>query len=476
MSRRRRLFVLCICCMSLLMVSLDSTIVNVALPAIHRDFNASLSDLQWVIDAYTLVISSFLVLSGSTADRVGRKLIFRVGLGLFTLGSAACAAAPTLGLLIASRVLQALGGSMMNPVALSIVRNVFEDPKERAQAVGIWGATVGISLGLGPVVGGLLVDTVGWRYVFIVNVPVGIIAMVLITMFVPGSKAERARRIDPVGQVLVIMALVSLVYAIIEGPSDGWGSTLIVALFALSVASLITLIFYELRRYEPLIEMRFFRSVPFACATLTALCAFGVFGGFLFLNTLYLQDVRHYSALHAGLMTLPIAAMTLFLAPLSGRLVGRGRQATRIPLVVSGVGIAVGAGLLTQLSTTTADWKIVVAYVIFGAGFGMVNPPITNTAVSGMPPSQSGVAAALASTSRQLGTSLGIAVLGAIAGAGTAVHFGPSYVTATHTAWWIVVALGVAILIIGLVMTSVWAAGTARRTAARLQAPSVANA
>jgi EmrB/QacA subfamily drug resistance transporter len=457
------------------MVSLDSTIVNVALPAIRRDFNTSVSDLQWVIDAYTLVISSLLVLSGSMADRVGRKLIFRLGLAIFTIGSAACAAAPSLGILVGSRALQAVGGSMMNPVALSIVRNVFTDPKERAQAVGIWGATVGISMGLGPVVGGLLVDTVGWRYVFLVNLPVGLIAFVLITMFVPGSKADRPRRLDPLGQVMVIVALVSLVYAIIEGSAKGWGSPLIVGLFALSVLTIVALIFYELHRREPLIEMRFFRSVPFSCATLTALCAFGVYGGFLFLNTLYLQDVRGYSALHAGVMTLPIAAMTLFLSPLSGRLVGRGGRAAKIPLLVSGVGIAVGAGLLTHLTNDTADWKIVVAYVIFGAGFGMVNPPISNTAVSGMPPSQSGVAAALASTSRQVGVSLGIAVLGAVAGAGTAVHFGPDFVTATHTVWWITVVLGIMILVIGIVMTSAWAADTAKRTAIRLQAPEVAN-
>ncbi len=475
MSRGRRLFVLGICATSLLIVSLDSTIVNVALPSIRRELGASFSGLQWVVDAYTLVLCSLLVLSGSTADRVGRKLIFRLGLVLFTLGSTACAAAPTLGLLITGRVIQAVGGSMMNPVALSIIRNVFEDPKERAQAIGLWAATVGISMGLGPVIGGALVDSVGWRYVFLVNLPVGIVALLLTTLFVPESRAERPRRLDVVGQVLVIVALVSLISAIIEGPEHGWESPLIVGLFCVAAVSVAVLIFYELRRRQPLIEMRFFRSAPFSCATLTAVCAFAVFGGFIFLNTLYLQDARGYSALHAGLLTLPIALMTLLLAPWSGRLVGRGRHGTRISLLIAGVGLTLGAGLLTGLTITTTTWQLLVAYVIFGIGFSMVNAPITNTAVSGMPPSQSGVAAALASTSRQLGASLGVAVFGAIAGTGTA-QLGPQFVTATHTAWWAMAVLGLVIVGIGLLMTSAWAARTARRTAVRLEAPAVANA
>src|ERR1700749_3950081 len=185
--------------MTLLMVSSDNTIVNVALPSIRNDLDASVSGLQWVIDAYTLVLASLLMLSGSTADRIGRKRVFQAGLGVLSLGSLLCGGAPALELLIAFRVLQAIGGSMLNPVAMSIIRNVFEDPRERAMAIGMWGGVVGISFALGPVVGGALVDSVGWRAIFLVNVPVGLAAIVLTAMFVPESRAPRAPRIHPAG-------------------------------------------------------------------------------------------------------------------------------------------------------------------------------------------------------------------------------------------------------------------------------------
>src|SRR5580658_8121789 len=185
LDRRHRLTVLAICSMSVLMVGLDATIVNVALPAIHRSLHASLSGLQWTIDAYTLVIASLLMLSGSTADRVGRRRVFQIGLGLFSLGSLLCSLAPNLELLVIFRMVQAVGGSMLNPVAMSIIRNTFENPRERAQAIGLWGGVVGISFALGPVVGGALVDSVGWRSIFLVNVPVGLAAIALTALFVP---------------------------------------------------------------------------------------------------------------------------------------------------------------------------------------------------------------------------------------------------------------------------------------------------
>ncbi|MBV8991546.1 MAG: DHA2 family efflux MFS transporter permease subunit, partial [Solirubrobacterales bacterium] len=403
-----------ICSMSLLIVGLDTTIVNVALPAIHSSFHASLSELQWTIDAYTLVLASLLMLAGSTADRLGRRRVFQTGLVVFSLGSLLSALAPSLELLIAARVLQAIGGAMLNPVALSIVRNVFDDPRERAHAIGVWGAVFGISMALGPVLGGALVDSVGWRAVFIVNVPVGILAIVLTALLVPESRAPHPRRIDPVGQVLVIVALASLTYAIIEGPETGWLSGEILGLFALALATFATLVAYELRREEPLLEVRFFRSAPFSGATAIAVCVFAAMGGFLFLNTLYLQDVRGLSPFHAGLYTLPMAGMIFLFAPLSGRLVGR--RGARPSLVVGGASMAVGAVMLTQLTATTAIGYLILSYLLFGAGGGLLNPPITNTAVSGMPPAQAGVAAAIASTGRQVGMTLGVAVVGAVAG------------------------------------------------------------
>ncbi len=300
---------------------------------------------------------------------------------------------------------------MLNPVAMSIIRNVFADPRERARAIGLWGAVFGISIALGPVVGGALVDSVGWRAVFFVNVPIGLLAIALTPAFVPESRAARARRLDPFGQVLVIAALASLTYAIIEASAAGWTSPGILALFAFFLACFVTLVLYELRRREPLLEMRFFRSAPFSGASTIAMCAFAALGGFLFLNTLAL--------------------------------------------------------MLTRLTPTTPTGYLLAAYFVFGLGAGLINPPITNTAVSGMPPSQAGVASAIASTSRQVGMTLGVAVIGAIAGGTISGAIPPSFAYATHAGWWIIAGLGVISLLVGLLTTTDWALGTARQTAER---------
>ena len=463
----RRWLILAICCTSLLIVGLDSTIVNIALPAIRRSLHASFDGLQWTIDAYTLVLASLLMLAGSTGDRLGRKRVFQTGLVVFSLGSLLCAVAPSLGLLVAARVLQAIGGSMLNPVAMSIVRNVFEDPRERATAIGLWGAAVGISMALGPVVGGLLVDSVSWRAVFLVNLPVGVAAIVLTALFVPESRAPRARRLDPVGQALMIAGLACLTGAIIEGPRSGWGSPLILVLFAVAAGCLASLVPWELRRREPLIELRFFRSVPFSSASVAAVLAFAAMGGFLFLNTIYLQDVRGLSPLVAGLYTLPMAAMMLVFAPLSGRLVAGGLA--RRALVGAGAAMILGSLMLTRLTVHTSATYLLAAYLVFGLGMGLVNPPITNTAVSGMPPAQAGVAAAVASTSRQVGQTLGVAVIGAVAGGSLTGAIGPDFAAQTHPAWWILIVLGAVIVGLGVVSTSDRAHASAERTAAVLE-------
>ena len=460
-DRRQRLVILAICSMSLLIVTLDSTIVNVALPAIHRSLHAKLSGLQWTIDAYTLVLASLLMLSGSTADRIGRRRVFQIGLVTFSIGSLLCALAPNLDLLIGARILQAIGGSMLNPVAMSIIRNVFTDPRERARAIGVWGGVVGISLSLGPVVGGALVDSVSWRAVFLVNVPIGVLAIILTALYVPESRAEHPRRIDPGGQLLVIIGLASLIYAIIEGPSAGWLSAQTLSLGAVSVLAFVALVRYEHRIREPLVEMRFFRSAPFSGANAIAVATFASLGGFLFINTLYLQDSRGLSALQAGLYTLPMALAMLVMAPLTGRFVSA--RGTRAPLVGGAAAVIVGAGMLTQISSSTPVAYLFAAYVLFGLGMGTLNPPITNTAVSGMPSSMAGVAAAIASTSRQGGQTLGVAVLGALAGGAGAGAVGAAFPQATHVAWWVIVGLGVIMLALGLATTSRWAAATAQR-------------
>ena len=298
-GRRRRLLVLAICSMSLLIVGLDATIVNVALPSIGRSFHSALSGLQWTVDAYTLVLASLLMLSGSAGDSFGRRRVFRAGLVLFSAGSLACALAPGLGLLVAFRVLQAIGGAMLSPSTMAIVRNTFTDPRERAQAIGVFAAMFGISMALGPVLGGFLVSAVSWRAVFLVNLPVGLAAIVLAARFVPESRAPRPRRLDPAGQVLVIPALAALTYAVIEGGRAGFGMARIVILLAVAAGCFASLVPCELRRGEPLLEVRFFASAPFAGASAIAVCLSAALGGFLLMNTLYLQDVRGLPALHA---------------------------------------------------------------------------------------------------------------------------------------------------------------------------------
>jgi EmrB/QacA subfamily drug resistance transporter len=469
LSPHRRMLVLAICCSSLFIVGLDVTIVNVALPSIKTDLNASVSGLQWTLDAYTVVLASLLMLSGSTADRLGRRRVFQTGLVLFTLASLLSSLAPNLGWLIAFRMLQAVGGSMLNPVAMSIIINTFTDPRERARAIGVWGGVVGISLALGPVIGGALVGSVGWRAIFWINIPIGLAAVVLCARFVPESKALHPRRVDPVGQLLVIAVLASLTYAIIEGPDAGYGSPEILGLFAFCAACLVALIGYERRRVQPLIEVRLFRSAPFSGATAIAVFAFASLGGFLFLNTLYLQDVRGLSALHAGLYTLPMAGMTLIFAPLSGRVVGA--RGPRPPLIAAGIAMTIATLMLTQLKPDTSLPWLFTAYAIFGFGFGVVNAPITNTAVSGLPREQAGVAAAFASTSRQIGQTLGVAVIGSAATARVVGSFQSGFTEASHLGWWILTGCAVAVLVLGVLTTSPWALSTAETTAERLREP-----
>ncbi len=461
LTRRHRYLVLGICCLSLFLVSTDNTIVNVALPSMRADLNASVSGLQWIIDAYTLVVASLLMLGGSMADKYGRKRFFLIGTGTFVLGSLLCSVAPSLGWLVAFRMLQAVGGSMMNPVAMSIITNTFTDPKERAGAIGIWGAVVGISMSAGPALGGILVTGAGWQSIFWINVPVGIFALAMTLKFVPESKAEHSRKFDPAGQFLIFAFLASLVFTIIEGPAKGWGSPLIVFTGAVAIGSLVGLLVVESRIEEPLIQLKFFRSAPFSGATVIAVCAFASLGGFLFLNTLYLQDVRGYSPLHAGLYTLPMALMTLIFAPISGRIVGT--LGARIPLLVAGVGFVASALMLTRLTPTTSFAWLAVAYVIFGISFGMVNAPITNTAVSGMPRSQAGVASAIASTSRQVGQSLGVAVVGSIVTASIVGEISDGFTAAAVPAWYVIAGAGVVVTALAVVTTGRWARATADR-------------
>jgi EmrB/QacA subfamily drug resistance transporter len=461
LSPRGRTVVLSTCCLSVVVAGLDTTIANVALPSIRQALHAPVSGLQWVVDAYTLVIACLLLFSGSVADRFGRRRVFQVGLGLFSLGSLLCGLAPSLGALIAFRALQAVGGAMLNPVAMSIIATTFTDPKDRARAVGTWGAVAGLGGACGPVLGGLLVSGLGWRSIFWVNVPIGVLAIVLTQRFVPESGAARGKRFDPLGQLLVVTFLGPLTAAVIEGPRHGWSSPVIVGLLALAAGSLSGLVVVERRRSEPLVDLRFFRSPAFSGAAVIAVVSLLAVGGFLFLNTLYLQEVRGYSALHAGLLTIPMAAAGSACAMISGRIVAA--RGARLPLVLAGLLLTAGTGLLAGTGRETGVWYLVLAYLLFGAGFGLVGTPMTDTALSGLPRDQAGVAGAIASTCRQTGGAIGVAVCGSIVAGGSA-----GFVAASHTAWTLLACCGGATVLLGLLSTGRRARAHAERSGRRL--------
>jgi EmrB/QacA subfamily drug resistance transporter len=468
LSPRRKAIILGSCCLSLLIVSMDATIVNVAIPNIRADLGASASQLQWVIDIYTLALASLLMLSGATGDRFGRRRTFQIGLTVFALGSLLCSLAPNIETLIAARLLQAIGGSMMNPVALSIISQVFTGRVERARTIGIWGGVFGISMALGPIVGGSLIELINWRAVFWINLPICAFAILLTAIFVPESKSETMRNIDPIGQGLAVLFLFGLVFTLIEGPVLGWTHPRTVTVATVAALAFIAFLRFESQRHDPFIDLRFFRSIPFASATLTAISAFSAWGAFLFMMSLYLQDERGFSAMHTGLIYLPIAIGALIFSPLSGRLVGR--YGARPSLLVAGVLITAASAMLTFLTSTTPVWALVTIFAVFGIGFAMVNAPITNAAVSGMPLDRAGAASAVTSTSRQIGVSIGVALCGSVAGAALAAT-GPDFAVAARPLWVICVALGVAIFVLGFYATS----GRALRSADRLEPLVAAN-
>lgn len=462
MTPRRKAIILVSCCLSLLIVSMDATIVNVAIPSIRADLSASPAQMQWVVDIYTLVLASLLMLSGATGDRFGRRRLFQIGLTVFALGSLACSLAPTIDTLIGARFLQGVGGSMLNPVALSIISQIFTKPVERARALGIWGGVTGISMAAGPIVGGLLIETVGWRSVFWINLPICAAAIILTAVFVPESKSQTMRNVDPIGQGLGILFLFGTVFTLIEGPVLGWTNPRVLAIAAVAVVALIAFLRFESRRHDPFLDLRFFRSIPFTTATINAISAFAAWGAFLFMMSLYLQGERGFSAMQTGLIYLPIALGALFFSPLSGRLVGR--YGARPSLVAAGILITTAATLLTLLTATTPVWHLLIVFAVFGVGFSMVNAPITNAAVSGMPLDRAGAASAVTSTSRQVGVSIGVALCGSVAGAAM-TGSGADFATAARPLWFVCIALGLVILAVGFLSTSQRAVRSAERLA-----------
>ncbi|MFJ4523634.1 MFS transporter [Streptomyces sp. NPDC088810] len=442
LSRRRRWTVLAVCCLSMFLVGLDTTIVNVGLPAIGRGLDVGTRGLEWTVDAYTIVLAGLLISSGALADRFGRRRVFQWGLTVFGVASLACALAPSVGALVAARAVQGIGASMLSPVALAIVVNAMPDPRERAQAIGVWASVFGLSMAAGPVTGGALVAGLGWRSLFWINAPVIVAALVLSAVFVPESRARQARRPDVPGQLLLTVTIGVWVGVLIEGPRIGWASVAALAAYAVATAATAGFVWLELRRDEPLIDPRLFRGPVFSGAVLGAVAVFVALNAALLLNTLYLQHARGFSPLAAGTATLPMAVGATVCAPWSGRLVGR--SGPRLPLCLAGGFLTAGGLCLAGLDGDTSLSLLLFAYLLIGIGFGFANAPITNTAVGGLPPARAGVAGAITSTARQVGAALGIALAG-----GLVADTGPAGLAhASRPGWLLVAGCGLVVLLV----------------------------
>lgn len=444
LSARRRWTILTICALALFVVGLDTTIVTVGLPEIGHGLGVEADRLAWVIDAYTVMLASLLLTSGALADRFGRRRVFQIGLFVFGAASLACALAPSLTVLVVARAMQGVGASMLTPVALAIVVNTMTDPTERARAIGVWSAVFGISMAAGPMTGGILIAAFDWRALFWINIPVVLAAMILVVVFVPESRSLNPRRLDLPGQLLLVLLLGTTIALLIEGPRLGWTSTILFV--GVGAVGLLTaaFIWVESKRAHPLLEPALFRVRSFSGAVLGAMTVFIAFSMTLLMTTLLLQNVYGWSPLSTGAAILPMAVGATLCAPVSGYLVGW--KGPRLSLLLAGASIFIGGFLLLAVSLTGSVPLLLIAYLIMGIGVGFANAPITNTAVSELPPERAGVAGGATSTARQFGTAIGIALAG-----GLAAGSDPGGFASASLAGWITIAACGAVLMLSAV-------------------------
>ncbi|MFD8230093.1 MFS transporter [Streptomyces massasporeus] len=461
--------VLAACCLSVVLIGFDVTAVNLALPSMAQDLHVGINGMQWVIASYTLATAVLLLAAGSVGDRLGYKVGLNVGVGIFTLGSMLCGVASSHQMLVIFRIGQAVGAALIVPMSMSLISRVFPDSAERARKLGVYTAAYALGMALGPLLGGALVDGVGWRPIFWLNLPVGLAIVLLTARYAPAFRPVRARSLDTIGQLLVIILLGPVFYAIIEAPRRSWISIEVMACLAVAAAALISLLTYERRRRDPLIDQRFFRSAPFTCSVSIALISFAAFSGVLFLSTLYLQNAKGFSALRSGVWLLPLAVTVGICGPLAGYLTGR--YGPRPAFLVAGAAnLAGGLVIVLGPADLPGAW-LLAGYALFGAGIGLSNSPTAATVVSGVPRDHAGVATALLITLRRVGFCLGVAVMGSILataewnGSGS-VH---DFDDAAQPGWWTVVFCGLAESLLGLVATSAWAMRTAERTQAALE-------
>jgi EmrB/QacA subfamily drug resistance transporter len=399
-------------CVATFMLLLDITVVNTALPAIQADLGGSFSDLQWVVDAYALSLAALVLTAGSLADRLGRRRVFAIGLGIFSLASLLCAVAPDPTFLNLSRGLQGVGGAIMFAVSLALVAQEFPSGPERGMAMGIYGATIGIAVAIGPLVGGLLTDGLGWESVFLLNVPIGLAAIAVTYWKVAESRDPNATRIDWAGLATFSVGLFALVLALVRGNDEGWGSALIVSLFGVAAALMAAFVAVERRVSEPMLPLGFFRRRAFTGVQLAAFAVSGsLFALFLYL-TLYLQSFLGLSPVEAGVRYLPITVASFIVAPLSGMALARvqARYLMSGGLALTGLGLVLMGGL-----NMNSEWTALLAgFLVSGIGVGLLNPVIADVALSVVPNEQSGMAAGINDTFRQVGIAVGIAAWGAI--------------------------------------------------------------
>ena len=403
---------LAVLCLSLLIVTLDNTILNVVLPTLVRDMHASVSELQWIVDAYGLVFASLLLVAGSLADRIGRKRTYVAGLLIFIMGSTWAAYSGSIGMLIAARASMGVGAAMIMPSTLSIITTMFTDSRERQRAFGFWAGTSGVGLALGPIIGGLLLAYFWWGSVFLVNVPIVAVSLVCAIPLVPDSKNADAKAPDVTGSALSVSALTLLLWSVIQAPVEGWSSGVVIGVGLGGLAVLALFVGWERFTSHPMLHLEFFRSRNFSAGVGTlALVMFGG-GGALFVLTQYLQFVLGYSALAAGIRVLPAAGMIAVTAPLSPFAVSAvGRRVT----IVAGL-LLTGGGLLALTGTTTASGfpRMLPCIIALGVGTGLVLPAATTAVMESLPRGHTGVGSATNSTFIQFGTALGVAVIGSM--------------------------------------------------------------
>ena len=408
----RRWWTLAVMCLSLMVIGVDNTILNVALPTLVRDLQATTSQLQWIVDAYTLVFAGLLLTAGSLGDRFGRRRGLRIGLLIFGAGSVASALVDSPNHLVATRALMGIGGALIMPATLSIISNVFTVPAERARAIAVWAGFSAMGIALGPLSGGWLLEHFWWGSVFMVNIPIVALALLGGRLFVPESKDPSRRGLDPVGAVLSIVGLVVLVWAIIEAPGRGWTESGTLGAFAVAAVLLGAFVAWELHSDHPMLDVHVFANPRFtAASTAVTLVFFALFGS-MFLQTQYLQFVLGYSALDAGIRVTPIAPVLMVAAPLSARLVER--VGTKIVVAVGLAIVAVALLILSFATATSGFGPVLASMLVMGVGMGMTMAPATESIMGSLPRAKAGVGSAVNDTTRQVGGALGVAILGSL--------------------------------------------------------------